>query len=466
MSELPENLQSTLNELSRRFIEESPNEVSPSVVPPGFQEKVEALVQAVEQAEGIPSSLRSDIDYHLSHILARQIFEMAWSDVEEPEPVMPEPMKPENVADLMLVDAITVEVSRELLPLVDPREGAKLLVRVTDIRRHIAMELGIVIPGVRFRDNLQLEPNTYAIKVRENEVARGEVHVNQLLAVGPEEKSKNLSGIRTVDPTYGMPGVWISPEQQDEAEDYGCMVFDPITVVATQLTEVVRTHAAELLARQEVQALIDTTEKTHPAVVKELIPHGLQLGEVQTVLQNLVKERVSIRDLVTILETLADNVKMTRDPEMLTEFTRVALARSICREYQNDEGTINVMTLDPVIEQTLQSAIQKTEQGSFLTIDPTTGQEILQAISIAVEALQEEGLQPILLTTPPIRSSLRKLTEYSFPNLVLLSWNEILPKVNLNSVAVVEFERPESVWKARIKGLWSTVKSLTLKGAA
>ncbi|MCA9777908.1 MAG: flagellar biosynthesis protein FlhA [Candidatus Eremiobacteraeota bacterium] len=345
--------------------------------------------------------------------------------------------KPESVVQLMQVDAISLEVGRGLLSLVDPREGAKLLERVTSIRRHVAMELGIVVPGVRFRDNLQLKPNTYVIKIKEIEVAQGEVQVNQFLAIGPEEKLKNLRGIKTVDPTYGMPGVWISPEQRGDAERYGCMIFDPVSVVATQLTEVVRTHAAELLGRQEVQALIDTIKKTHPAVVKELIPDGLQLGEVQKVLQNLVKERVSIRDLVTILETLADNVNMTKDPEMLTEFTRVALARSICKEYQNNEGTINVITLDPGIEQTVQAAIQRTEQGSFLTIDPNVGQEILQAISNEVESLQEKGLQPILLTSPPIRPALRKLTERSFPNLVLLSWNEIAPKVNVNSVAMV-----------------------------
>jgi len=345
--------------------------------------------------------------------------------------------KPESVVQLMQVDAISLEVGRGLLSLVDPREGAKLLERVTSIRRHVAMELGIVVPGVRFRDNLQLKPNTYVIKIKEIEVAQGEVQVNQFLAIGPEEKLKNLRGIKTVDPTYGMPGVWISPEQRGDAERYGCMIFDPVSVVATQLTEVVRTHAAELLGRQEVQALIDTIKKTHPAVVKELIPDGLQLGEVQKVLQNLVKERVSIRDLVTILETLADNVNMTKDPEMLTEFTRVALARSICKEYQNNEGTINVITLDPGIEQTVQAAIQRTEQGSFLTIDPNVGQEILQAISNEVESLQEKGLQPILLTSPPIRPALRKLTERSFPSLVLLSWNEIAPKVNVNSVAMV-----------------------------
>ncbi len=345
--------------------------------------------------------------------------------------------KPESVVQLMQVDAISLEVGRGLLSLVDPREGAKLLERVTSIRRHVAMELGIVVPGVRFRDNLQLKPNTYVIKIKEIEVAQGEVQVNQFLAIGPEDKLKNLRGIKTVDPTYGMPGVWISPEQRGDAERYGCMIFDPVSVVATQLTEVVRSHAAELLGRQEVQALIDTIKKTHPAVVKELIPDALQLGEVQKVLQNLVKERVSIRDLVSILETLADNVHMTKDPEMLTEFARVALSRSICKEYQNNEGTINVITLDPGIEQTIQASIQRTEQGSFLTIDPNVGQEILQAISVQVDALSEKGLQPILLTSPPIRPALRKLTERSFPSLVLLSWNEIAPKVNVNSVAMV-----------------------------
>ncbi|MCE7870086.1 flagellar biosynthesis protein FlhA [bacterium CPR1] len=346
--------------------------------------------------------------------------------------------KPESVVQLMQVDPISLEVGRGLLSLVDPNQGAKLLERVTSIRRHIALELGIVVPGVRFRDNLQLKPNAYVIKIKEIEVAQGEVQINQFLAIGPEEKLKNLRGTKTVDPTYGMPGVWISPEQRGDAERLGCMIFDPVSVVATQLTEVVRGHANELLGRQEVQALIDTVKKTHPAVVKEVIPDALTLGEVQKVLQNLVKERVSIRDLVTILETLADNVHITKDPEMLTEFVRVALSRVICKEYMNNEGTINVITLDPSIEQVIQSAIQRTEAGSFLTLDPNTGQEILQAISGQVQQLQERGLQPILLCSPPVRSALRKLTERSFPNLVLLSWNEIAPKVNVNSVGMVQ----------------------------
>lgn len=345
--------------------------------------------------------------------------------------------KPESVVQLMQVDPISLEVGRGLLSLVDPNQGAKLLERVTSIRRHIALELGIVVPGVRFRDNLQLKPNGYMVKIKEIEVASGEVVVNQFLAIGPEDKLKNLRGTKTVDPTYGMPGVWISPEQRGDAERLGCMIFDPVSVIATQLTEVIRGHAGDLLGRQEIQALIDTIKKTHPAVVKELVPDMLSLGEVQKVLQNLVKERVSVRDLVTILETLADNVNMSKDPEVLTESVRVALSRVICKEYTNNEGVINVITLDPQIEQMIAQSIQRTEMGSFLALDPNMGQEVLMSVGQEVGKLQERGLQPIILCAPQIRPALKKLTDRSFPSLVVLSWNEIAPKVNVNSVGMI-----------------------------
>ncbi|MBT9583616.1 flagellar biosynthesis protein FlhA [bacterium] len=376
--------------------------------------------------------------FYAQHVLTTKVeVVQEVAEVQAQEQKKADAKKPESVVQLMQVDPISLEVGRGLLGLVDPNQGAKLLERVTSIRRHIALEMGIVVPGVRFRDNLQLKPNAYVIKIKDIEVAQGEVQVNQFLAIGPEEKLKNLRGTKTVDPTYGMPGVWISPEQRGDAERLGCMIFDPVSVVATQLTEVVRAHANDLLGRQEVQALIDTIKKTHPAVVKEVIPDALSLGEVQKVLQNLVRERVSIRDLVSILETMADNVHMTKDPEMLTEFVRVSLSRTICKEYMNNEGTINVITLDPQIEQTIQHSIHRSETGSFLNLDPNVGQEILQAIAAQVQTLQERGLQPVLLTSPPVRPALRKLVERSFPNLVLLSWNEIAPKVNVNSVAMV-----------------------------
>ena len=345
--------------------------------------------------------------------------------------------KPENVVQLMQVDPISLEVGRGLLSLVDPNQGAKLLERVTSIRRHIALELGIVVPGVRFRDNLQLKPNGYVIKIKEMEVASGDVVVNQFLAIGPEEKLKNLRGTKTVDPTYGMPGVWISPEQRGDAERLGCMIFDPVSVIATQMTEIIRTYGGDLIGRQEVQALIDTVKKTHPAVVKELVPDQMSYGEIEKVLQNLVKERVSIRDLVTVLETLADNVTMSKDPEVLTECVRQALSRVICKEYVNNEGIINVITLDPQIEQIISQSIQRTEMGSFLALDPNMGQNVLASVGREVAKLQEKGLQPIVLCAPQIRPALKKLTDRSFPTLVVLSWNEIAPKVNVNSVGQV-----------------------------
>ncbi|MCA9778660.1 MAG: flagellar biosynthesis protein FlhA [Candidatus Eremiobacteraeota bacterium] len=341
-------------------------------------------------------------------------------------------------ADQVLgVDQIALEVGRGLLSLVDPREGAKLLERVTSIRRHIGVELGLIIPGVRFRDNLQLHPSAYVIKIKDNELARGQVQVNHFLAIGPEEKLKNLRGVKTVDPTYGMPAVWIAPELGGDAERLGCMIFDPVSVVATHLTEIVRNNASRLLGRQETQALLDTVKRTHPVVVRELVPDELSLGQVQKVLQNLLRERVSIRDMVSVLETLADNTHLTKDPDSLTEFVRSTLCRTICREYQNSENTLNVLTLDPVLEQALESAVHKTEQGQYLMLDPTLGADILSAISKEVEALQEKGLQPIMLTNPSIRFHVKRLCERSFPSLIVLSWNEIAPGVNVHSLSMV-----------------------------
>ena len=370
--------------------------------------------------------------------LDQKSVEVAVQETKKEEQQKQEQTKnPVSVVQIMQIDPISLEVGRGLLSLVDPNQGAKLLERVTSIRRHIALEMGIVVPGVRFRDNLQLKPNAYSIKIKDVEVATGEVMVNQFLAIGPEDKLKSLRGTKTLDPTYGMPGVWISPEQRGEAERLGCMIFDPVSVVATQLTEVVRTHAADLLGRQEVNALIETVKKTHPAVVKELIPDQVSVGEVQKILQNLVRERVSIRDLVTILETIADNVHMTKDSEVLTECVRVQLSRSICKEYMNNEGVINVITLDPQIEQMVGQSIQRTDMGSILALDPSIGQAILQALGQEVQKLQDRGLQPIVLCAPQIRPSIKKLTDRSFPNLVVLSWNEIAPRVNVNPVGMV-----------------------------
>jgi flagellar biosynthesis component FlhA len=345
----------------------------------------------------------------------------------------------DNVHQLMQVDAISLEVGRGLVTLVDPREGEKLLERVTSIRRHVAMELGFVVSALRCRNNLQLKPDTYVIKIDEVEVAQGEVHPGLFLAIGPEGKLRHLIGKSVTDPTYGMPGVWIDSTQRQSAERFGCMIFDSVSVIATQLTEVISTHAHELLGLTEVRKLL---EHQDPALVGEVVPDRVSLVELRDILRSLLQERVSIRNLGVILDQLA-GLRAELSAEEKIEFVRVALCRQICKEYQNNEGTINVITVEPSIEKTIQESLKKTDQGTFLLIDPNVGQEILEAISYHVESLQEKGLQPILLTSPPLRSALRKLTERSFPNLVILSWNEIAPKVNVNSVAMVQLTTVE-----------------------
>ena len=336
----------------------------------------------------LPFFLIGGISFFAATILERQNQQVAvQGQVAEDSAKKEVTKRPESVVTLMQVDILSLEVGRSLLSLLDPNQGAKLLDRVNAIRKVIAMELGIVVPGIRFKDNLQLKPSAYAIKIKEIEVANGEVMVNKFLALGLEDKLKSLRGTKTVDPTYNVPGVWIGSDQLREAERLGCMIFDPVSVIASQLSEVIRNNAMELLGRQDVQALIDNVKRTHPAVVKELIPDQLSLGDVVKVLQNLVKERVSIRDLITILETLADNVNMSRDVEILTECVRTALARTICKEYVNNEGVINCITLDTQIEQIVGQSIQRTDRGSFLQLDQQTGQEILTSIGREVERL-------------------------------------------------------------------------------
>ncbi|MFH1453478.1 MAG: flagellar biosynthesis protein FlhA [Armatimonadota bacterium] len=345
--------------------------------------------------------------------------------------------RPETVISLMQVDVLSIEVGRNLLTLLDPNQGAKLLDRVNAIRKVIAMEMGIVVPGVRFKDNLQLKPNSYVIKIKEVEVAQAEVMVNQYLALGMEEKIEKLRGKKTVDPTYKVPGMWITPDQVREAEKLGCMIFDTVSVIASQLSEVIRNHAYELIGRQDLQALMDTVKRTHPAVVKELLPDNLSLGEILKVLQNLLKEKVSIRDLITVLETLADNVHTTKDVEILTECVRSSLARTICKDYIDNENTISCITLDPQIEQVISQSIQRTERGSFISLDPNIGKDVLTALGKEIAILEEQNLQPIILCAPTIRLAVKRLTERSFHNLIVLSWNEIATGVQVNSLGMV-----------------------------
>jgi len=355
--------------------------------------------------------------------------------------------KPESVMAFMAVDLISLEVGRGLLSFVDRNQGAKLLDRITSIRRHLAMEMGIVVPGIRFRDNQQLKPSMYVIKIKDVEVASGEIILDRYMAIAPEDNLKKLEGPICSDPTYGMPAVWITAEQREKADKLGAMIFDPITVIATQITEVIRCNAVDLLGRQETLTFLERLRKTHPAVVDEIYPRLFSLGEIHMILQNLLKEKVSIRDLVTILETIGNYSNITKDLYKLTEYVREALSRAICRQYQNKDGVITVIKLDRELENYVLEALKRYERNPSCAMNPAGEEILLNLIEKEIENLTEKAIEPIILCSPYIRLYLRKLTEKSFPHLVVLSWREIAHHVKINTISTVKLSSCETVFE-------------------
>jgi len=344
--------------------------------------------------------------------------------------------KPENVVSLLQVDPIELEVGYGLIPLVDVNQGGDLLDRVVMIRRQLAMELGMIVPVIRLRDNIQLNPNEYVIKIKGVEVSKGEMVPDHLLAMNPGGVDEELQGIKTVEPAFGLPAVWINENERDRAEMLGYTVVDPPSVISTHLTEIIRKYAHELTGRQEVQTIIDNVKQNYPAVVEELIPKVLTIGEVQKVLANLLKEGVSIRDMVTVLETLADYAPITHDTDMLTEYVRQALGRAITRKFITENGS-KVITLDPKLEQTIMNSVQKTEAGSYLTLEPQVANNIIRKVSMQVQKLIDMGQQPVVLASPVVRMYFKKLVEQSIPGLVVLSYNELDPSIEVQSVGMV-----------------------------
>lgn len=335
--------------------------------------------------------------------------------------------EPEDMIKLLKIDPIELEIGYRLIPLVDSEQGGDLLERITKIRRQMALQLGLVLPPIRVRDNIQLKPRDYSIKLRGVEIAHGEIHVGHYLAMNPGVASENLDGIQTVEPVFQLPAVWIVENHKDRAEMLGYTVFDPSTVVATHLTEIVKRHAAEILTRQDVQRLLDNVKEEAPAVVEELIPGLLSVGEVQGVLQNLLQERVSVRDMIPVLEALADHGRSTKDPDMLTEYARQAIARAICQPFQTPQGFIPAMTLSADLEQILVESVTRTEQGLSLTLEPQLAQQIVNNISRKIEETAGKGYhQPILICSSKIRLVLRRLTERALPMLTVLSYNEVM----------------------------------------
>ncbi|HOM02073.1 MAG TPA: flagellar biosynthesis protein FlhA [Acetivibrio sp.] len=344
--------------------------------------------------------------------------------------------KPENVVNLLQVDPIELEFGYGIIPLADVNQGGDLLDRVVMIRRQLALELGMIVPIIRLRDNIQLNPNEYVIKIKGVEVAGGELMLDHYLAMSPGFVEEEIEGIKTTEPAFGLPAVWVTEAQRDRAEMLGYTVVDPPSIIATHLTEVIKAHAHELTGRQEIQTIIDKVKENYPAIVEELVPKVMTIGEIQKVIANLLKEGVSVRDIVTILETLADYAPTTHDTDMLTEYVRQALGRAISKKFIKDKKS-TVITLDPKLEQIIMDSVQKTEQGSYLTLEPSVINKILSNLSKQVQKLLQLGQQPIVLASPFVRLYFRRLSEQAIPGLVVLSYNELDPGVEIQSIGTV-----------------------------
>ena len=345
--------------------------------------------------------------------------------------------KPENVVSLLQVDPIELEFGYGIIPLADVNQGGDLLDRVVMIRRQIALELGTVVPIIRLRDNIQLNPNQYIIKIKGIQITEGEILFDHYMAMNPGYVEEEITGIPTFEPSFHLPAIWITESQRERAESLGYTVVDPPSIIATHLTEVIRSHIAELLTRQDVQNLIDNVKENNPVLVDDLVPKLLGIGEIQKVLQNLLAEGISIRDLLTIFETLADHAATSRDTDVLTEYTRQALKRAISSRYFMPNEATSVITLDPNIEQEIMSSVKQTEQGAYLTIDPERTKSIMASVEAEIAKLENLGKNPIVVTSPIVRMYFKKMTEEYFKDLIVVSYNEIDSNVELQSVGMV-----------------------------
>jgi len=342
--------------------------------------------------------------------------------------------KPESVLPLIQVDPLEVEIGYNLIPLVDPEQGGTLLERITNIRRRTAIDLGLLVPPIRIRDNMELEPEAYSILIKGVEIGKGAVQVNRLMAMDSGDVSERIEGDEFIEPVFGLKAIWIDPEVRDNAESRGYTVVDCPTIIATHLTEIIKRHADEILGRQEVQKLIDNVKDDYPAVVNE-ITDKMSIGEIQKALQNLLREKVSIRNIVTILETLATYVDYTKDPGLLTEYLRSALARQITAAYIDEDNTISVITVDPEIENIIRNSIHEDPiEGRILSLDPQSHDTIANAFLDAHKNAKEKDVEPVFLVSPQIRSVTFTLLEREIPSLVVLSYNEISSSIKVNVV--------------------------------
>jgi flagellar biosynthesis protein FlhA len=357
--------------------------------------------------------------------------------VKESEKVLPS--AEEELRSLLRVDLLEIEIGYNLVSLTEKKKNGDLLRRITAARRRLAAELGIIVRPIRIRDNIQLPPNTYIIKLKGNEIARGELRPGYIMALNPPEVSlAELGGIPTQEPTFNLPASWLPPAQKEEAELKGCTVVDTATVLITHLTEVIRVHAHELLGRQEVKEMVEMVKETRPAVVEELLPDLMSIGEVQKILQNLLRENIPLLDLPSILETLADFAPASKEPDVLTEYVRQSVSRTISARFAVEGKKLQAITLDPLLEKRIADALQQTVHGTYPVLEPEAAQRILQGVSSLVEKLRQKGLSPVVLTSSRIRLPFRRLVERYLPDLAVLSFHEILPQLEVESVGVLK----------------------------
>jgi flagellar biosynthesis protein FlhA len=386
----------------------------------------------------IPFLLLAGIVYLVSGAAARYATESG--DKADKKEAAPSLDTPEEVQALLPLDVLELEVGYGLIPLVDEEQNGNLLSRIRSIRRQMALDMGVIIPSLHLRDNLQLAPGAYRLLIRGNAVASAEILVDHLLAMDPGDVKHRIKGIETREPAFNLPALWISESHKEEAMLAGYTVVDPSTVIATHLTEIFKRHLGEFLGRQEIQRLLDNLAKTSPKAVDDLVPAVLNLGQVQKVLQNLVKEGVSIRDLLTIVEALGDFGPSIKDPDQLTEYVRARISRVIVKPYLGADGTLHILTLDHTVERTIQEALRQTDHGAYLAMEPGMAQKIIKAINKKVETAVAADGQVVLLTTPATRPHLAQLVTRFIPTLPVLSQAEMPAEIRLQTVAVVDLK--------------------------
>jgi flagellar biosynthesis protein FlhA len=397
-----------------------------------------AMLSFVPGLPIIPFLSLALIAFAIGYVLRRSMQHEAQSEINNlEEKENQEVRNPENIVSLLQIDTMELEIGYSLIPMVDVSQGGDLLDRVVMIRRQCALELGLIVPTIRIRDNIQLKPNIYVIKLKGIEIAKGELLLDHYLAMNSGTVFEEVSGIETVEPAFGLPALWIQEANREQAELAGYTVVDPVSVLATHLTEVVKSHAFEILGRQEVQTLVESVKQNNATVVEELTPNLLSIGDIQKVLAKLLRERISIRDMVTIFETLADYAQLTKDTDILTEYVRHALARQISRQYAQN-NTLTCLTVDPQLENLIAGAVQRNENGSYVALEPTVLQTIISCLSKELPRITNIGYQPIILTSPAVRTYFYKLVERSIPNLIVLSYAELESNVEVQSLGMVK----------------------------